>query len=339
MSFMLRSTAITALLLAIVPAGSASSSPDELRAQANAILVGAQKAAVFAPDVERSPYHEQVSFVFHGLVSGDEKGTFVYDYASKEQWRWKWEIPDYQEINVRNGKQIGESETAEFEPVRILQLRSALPPFWVLLDASDLVKKIEPKKVNGLDAQCVKFETVRGHNRQSRDICLSAANSAPLYWFEEGLEENREFEWTDYAPFRNGFYPRHLVVKERGTKIIEADIEFQEAHQLPPNAFQIASVMRIRKACDHFVQAVVTRRDDPVYPMRIGRRSVGGDVVLEVKVGIEGKVEAAQVTETGGNDLDVAAMDAIKKWAFEPAKCDGEPVAHKISVMVHFHNR
>ena len=335
---MRQSTAISLLLLAIAPAVAASSSPDELRAKANALLVGAQKAAVFAPDVDRAPYHEQVSFVFHGLVHGDERGTFVNDYVSKEQWRWKWEIPDYQEINVRNGKQIGESETAEFEPVRILQLRWALPPFWVVLDASDLVKKIELENVNGQEAQCVKFETVRGHNRESREICLNAANSTPLRWFEQGPEENREFEWTDYVPFRKGFYPRHLVVKDRGTKTIEADIEFQEPHQLPPNAFQIPSGMRIRKACDHFVEAVVTRREDPVYPMRIGRRNVGGDVVLEVKVSAEGKVDAAQITQTGGEDLDVAAMDAVKKWAFEPAKCDGESVAHKISVMVHFHN-
>lgn len=335
---MRHSTAISILLLAIVPATAASSTVEELRAKANGLLVDAQKAAVFAPDVEKAPYHERVSFVFHGLVHGDEKGTFVYDYASKELWRWKWEIPDYQEIDVRNGKQVGESETAEFEPVRILQLRWALPPFWVLLDASDLVKKIELEKVNGLEAQCVKFETVRGNNRESREICLSAANSTPLRWFDQGLYESREFEWTDYVPFRKGSYPRHLVVKDRGTKIIEADIEFQEAHDLPPNAFQIPSGMRTRKACDRFVEAVVTRREDPTYPMRIGRRNVGGDVVLEVKVGTDGKVEAAQITQTGGEDLDVAAMDAVKKWAFESAKCDGEPVAHKISVMVHFHN-
>ncbi len=43
------------------------------------------------------------------------------------------------------------------------------------------------------------------------------------------------------------------------------------------------------------------------------------------------------MTETSGADLDVAALDAIKKWTFEPAKCDGKPVAHKISIMVHFH--
>jgi TonB family protein len=193
--------------------------------------------------------------------------------------------------------------------------------------------------VNGLEAQCVKFETVRGHNRESREICLSTLNNTPLRWFEQGSDENREFEWTDYVPFRKGFYPRHLVVKERGAKTIEADIEFQDAHELPPNAFQIPSGMRIRKACEHFVDAVVIKDEDPVYPWLIGRPTVDADVVVEVKVSVDGKVDAAQITETGGADFDVAAMNAVKKWAFEPAKCDGEPVAHKISVKVHFHKR
>jgi len=52
----------------------------------------------------------------------------------------------------------------------------------------------------------------------------------------------------------------------------------------------------------------------------IGVRSIDADVVIEVKVSVEGKVEEAQITETGGSDLDSAALAAVKKWAFESAK-------------------
>ena len=126
--------------LVLVSAAATSSEDLALRAKANALLVQAQKLAVFDPNVTRTPFHESVSFLFFGLIHGDQKGTFVRDWASKEQWRSKWEVPDYQEIKVRNGGQIGERATAEFEPLRILQLRSALPPAPVLLGENDLVK-------------------------------------------------------------------------------------------------------------------------------------------------------------------------------------------------------
>ena len=308
---------------------------EDLHARANAFLVQAQKSVVFDSNSNGEPFHETVSFHFSGLVQGDQKGTFVRDWVSKEQWRWKWELPDYQEISVRNGHQIGERETAEFESVRIQQLRWALPPFPLILGQNELVKKIEPAKVNGLDAQCIRFEAVRGRNRWDREICVNAANNTLARW----SDERRQIEWTDYVPFRSTFYPRHLVVKELGNRIIEADIEFREAPEFAQQPFEIPSDMRVRKACEHFTQPIVTKEEKPEYPRRIRVKTIKAGVVVQVKVGVQGKVEAAQITETGGDDLDRAALDAVKKWEFEPARCDGDPVSHKFPVAIHFGDR
>jgi len=308
---------------------------EDLHATANALLVQAQKAAVFEPNTIGAPFHENVSFHFSGLVQGDERGTFVRDWVSKEQWRWKWDLPNYQELSVRNGKQIGDRETAEFESVRIQQLRWALPPFPLILGQNDLVKKIEPEKVNGLDAQCIRFEAIRGRNRLDREMCVNVSNNTLARW----ADERRQIEWTGYVPFRSTFYPRHLVVKELGNKIIEADIEFREAPEFSQQVFDIPSDMRLRKACENFSQPIVTKEQRPEYPRRIGVKTIKAEVIVQVKVGVQGKVEAAQITETGGDDLDRAALDAVKKWEFEPAKCDGEPVEHKLPVAIHFGER
>src|SRR5215470_2488280 len=128
----MRNPVTIALVLLVVASASATPS-DDLHAKANGILVQAQKTAVFEADVAGPPFHEKVDFVFSGLVLGEKKGTFVRDWVSKKQWRWKWELPDYQEISVRSDSQIGERETAEFESVRIEQLRWALPPFSLIL--------------------------------------------------------------------------------------------------------------------------------------------------------------------------------------------------------------
>jgi TonB family protein len=326
----------TAALLALLLLTAAPATPSEdLRAEANALLVKAQKMAVFDPNTTKTPFHESVSFVFSGLVQGDEKGTFARDWIAKDQWRLKWELPGYQEINVRNGQQVGERESADFESVRLQQLRWALPPFIVLMGENDLVKKIEVEKVNGLRAQCIKFEAVRGRDKWTREVCLNAETDTLLRW----MDERREIEWTDYTPFRETFYPRHLVVKEHGNKIIQAEVEFQDAPGLSGKTFDIPSDMRIRKACERFTSPIVTKREDPVYPKRIGVRTIRAEVVVELKVSEKGKVVAAQITETGGSDLDRAALDAVKNWEFEPAKCDGEPLERNVPVTVFFGGR
>lgn len=332
---MRRHSTIVLFLALLAVAQSAATLSDDLHARANGILVQAQKAAVFDPKIQGPPFHEQVDFVFSGLVQGERKGSFVRDWVSKEQWRWKWELPDYQEISVRNGAQIGERQTAEFESVRIQQLRWALPPFPLILGQNDLVKNIESTKVNGVEVQCIRFEAARGRSHWNREICVNAANNTLARW----TDERRQIEWTDYVPFRETLYPRRLVVKEHGDEIIEADIKFREAPEFAQKAFDIPADMRVRKACDDFTQPIAIKQEKPEYPRRIGARTVKAEVVVEVKVGVQGKVEAAQVTETGGDDLDRAALEAVKKWEFEPAKCNGDPVSHKLPVTIFFGER
>lgn len=310
-------------------------SDDERRAKANALLVQAEKASVFLPDAEKAPFHEKVSFTFAGLVGKDQNGTYVRDYLSKEQWRWKWDFPEYQEINVRNGKQIGERATTEFGPLRIRQLRWALPPFYLILGTNDLVSKIESEKVNGIAAQCIQYDALREGKRTSREICLSVENFTPLRWVDDWLE----VEWSNYTPFQGRFYPRHLVVKKRNSKIIEADIEFQDAPGLSPNLFQIPPDLSLKPACEHLTAPVVIKKENPEYPQRLGTRTVDADVEVEVKVGEKGNVEATQITETSGDLFDSAALVAAKKWEFEPAKCDGQPISHNMSVTIHFKKR
>lgn len=90
---------------------------------------------------------------------------------------------------------------------------------------------------------------------------------------------------------------------------------------------------------NHGAAGVPARRLRPEYPRTIGVKTIKAELQVQVKVGVQGKVEAAQTTETGGDDLDRAALEAVKKWEFEPAKCDGDPVVHKLPVTIHFGDR
>lgn len=61
----------------------------------------------------------------------------------------------------------------------------------------------------------------------------------------------------------------------------------------------------------------------PVYPQALRDAGIGGRVVVRGVIGIDGRVESAEVVRSSGNStLDSNALSAFYKWRFSPAKND-----------------
>ena len=76
------------------------------------------------------------------------------------------------------------------------------------------------------------------------------------------------------------------------------------------------------------------RRTPPAYPEALNRFDITGPVVLRVIVDEKGKPTVVDIVTPMGFGLDQAAINAVSKWEYEPAKRDGKPV--KVYVRVQF---
>jgi protein TonB len=66
----------------------------------------------------------------------------------------------------------------------------------------------------------------------------------------------------------------------------------------------------------------------PRYPESARRQGVEGTVLLKVRVTQQGRVEAVQLERsTGHQDLDQAAIEAVRRWRFEPARRGNQTMA------------
>jgi protein TonB len=75
----------------------------------------------------------------------------------------------------------------------------------------------------------------------------------------------------------------------------------------------------------------------PPYPESARRRGIEGTVILKLRITEGGSVNEVQVERSAGHpDLDHTAMDAVRRWRFEPARRSGEPVAVWVLVPVEF---
>jgi len=75
---------------------------------------------------------------------------------------------------------------------------------------------------------------------------------------------------------------------------------------------------------------------DPDYSEEARKAKYQGTVVLWLVVDSSGRPRDVKVARSLGMGLDQKAIEAVRKWTFEPAMKDGKPVAVQINVEVNF---
>ncbi len=77
----------------------------------------------------------------------------------------------------------------------------------------------------------------------------------------------------------------------------------------------------------------------PKYPKLLKRMGIEGTVVLFVEIksdGTVGDIEVKKSLKSGKGGLDEAAIKAVKKWKFEPAKNAGKPITVWVTLPITF---
>lgn len=89
------------------------------------------------------------------------------------------------------------------------------------------------------------------------------------------------------------------------------------------------------QAADAIVPPHVRVQTAPEWPANVpADRDI--DVVVVVTVAADGAVLDAHVDDSAGVDYDHAAIEAVKRWQFEPATRNGQPIPARVRALVHF---
>ncbi|HKQ70018.1 MAG TPA: TonB family protein [Polyangiaceae bacterium] len=122
---------------------------------------------------------------------------------------------------------------------------------------------------------------------------------------------------SSLSPFRRG----HLALASLAALLVASATA--TAEPAPPEARPVTP-------------PVVSSHVDAVYPSSALAGGKHGDVTLAVTVDADGHVSAVTVLQSGGADLDEAAVVAVRQWTFEPATRGDKPVASRIRIPFHF---
>lgn len=115
---------------------------------------------------------------------------------------------------------------------------------------------------------------------------------------------------------------------------IIATTPMAQTTQLPNGDPVISGQINLKKI--DYSPPVPVSRTEPEYSERARRQHRSGTVSLLVVVDSSGRVGDVTVDQKLDPELDAQAINAVKKWTFEPARKDGFPVAVRIRIDVDF---
>ncbi|MBI2364220.1 MAG: energy transducer TonB [Deltaproteobacteria bacterium] len=93
----------------------------------------------------------------------------------------------------------------------------------------------------------------------------------------------------------------------------------------------------IRNGDDQYRQAHTSDAPKPRYPESARRDGKEGRVLLRVLVNEEGRSASVEVNRSSGIEaLDQAAVEAIKRWRFSPARLGDRPVESWVRIPIDF---
>ena len=79
------------------------------------------------------------------------------------------------------------------------------------------------------------------------------------------------------------------------------------------------------------------KRVSPKYPHAAHAFGVSGVLILEIIITADGRVQSPRVLKPlPAPTLSYAALDAVRRWRFEPAKADGTPVPVIFNLTVNY---
>ncbi len=79
-----------------------------------------------------------------------------------------------------------------------------------------------------------------------------------------------------------------------------------------------------------------TYAPDPEYSEEARIAKLQGTCALSIVVGADGKPYDVQLTHSLGMGLDEKSIEAVRRWQFDPARKDGQPVAVRLTVETTF---
>lgn len=278
----------------------------------------------------------KVSFSFVSEKLETVAGTYVEWWASKNQWRRETVVGDSRRLDVGGPDKRWLLDTGPGMPEQVRRLPALLDVIPSKASKFDFETILDPAPDNSA-VQCA--ITTPGPEKQKSAFCFHKASGALIQKVEPYPVGRRVTGYScDYAAFHmfgNYTYPREMACFIEGHRKIEAKVIELSPEPSPDTALFKAppEAVELDSCSGKITHPKAVSSPEPGLPWRASRDS---SVVIELIVDAKGSPRDLRVTRSGGKAFDESALHTVRTWHFNPATCDGRPIATTIHVQVDF---
>jgi TonB family protein len=324
-----RATTILVVLIATL------SFSEDNQARGEAMLERARAASdIRAPNAPAFRLKVTFSFISENLET--VTGTYSEWWIARTQWRREIVVANSRRIEISGPGKLWLLETGPSLPEQVRRLPVSLDPVPPKPRKFDFDSILDPAPENST-AQCAL--TAPGPEKQKSAFCFHKP-SGVLIQKVEPYPVGRRFAGysCDYAAFQvfgNRSYPREMACFVEGHRKIATKVTELSPEPSPDAAlFRAPSdAVELDICTTNIVPPKAVFKPDPALPWRA---QSDRSVTVELIVNAKGNPQNLKVARSGEKAFDQNALNAVRGWHFEPATCDGRPIATTIHVDVNF---
>jgi len=311
-----------------------------LMAGANKIPVGQlleqmiHRSTLAEPDGQ--PFYLQATINDRDDSESEFNGTVEEYWVSPTKWRRTITLRDFSQTRIVNGDMVYEDNDGDYFPLHDEELADEIidplpKPAVDLMNKLDLMVR-EPGSGAG---QCVAEKYFTDAEGQKTRVLLA-------YDCQTGL---LNYLWsptccygvmTDYRKFHNKMVA--YATKDDPVNIqVHTLRDFKDADEklfAIPQPTPLANRITTEKESEIKARAFLVSKTEIQWPPE--RKTRENSMAVNVVIGRDGRVKEARTYSPVDNEVEDAALTAVRKWTFQPQNVDGVPAQVETTFNIQF---
>lgn len=312
-------------------------------------LLLAAAAANGAPATDAKPWHIKISFTLNGWDGKPEaQGAIEEFWAAHDKIRMVYATSGFNQVEYTTPAGIRRTGSRDGAPPELTRvLNQFLHPIELDAASADTTQvKMQPIKLANAKLGCVSASRPSSATAPMLNETYCMEETLPILRFVISANGFRRTVRNNIVRFQNHYLPQ--VVEEssgvpgdkKETPVLTAKLEsletiasLDEAIFTPPA--DALSPPQIVSLDEKATKAQILEKPAPIYPPIAKAARVSGNVVLSLQIETDGSVSHLRVV-SGPAMLQLATIDAVKKWKYKPFSTNGDPEEVNTTVTVPF---
>jgi TonB family protein len=290
---------------------------DKAEENGRLILKTAAERSLLRAD-RQFPFRLDASFTIYGVGPKRLGGRYSWLLTSTGDWAKQLSFADYSDLQIGRGDNVWIKRSVDFQPLQAALVQNAFHVPQYLNQAGDTDRGFTISE-HHKKLRCADISRGRLHHT----ACIDPDGN--LTKVKQGLRV--EYEYSDYRAVGEKFVPYKIVATRAGTVLLEINIDkVSTGEDLSGNVPEPPEGAIQRTGC--LAPSLPRLKDQlrPDYPSHALDAFHQGQVILYLRVGSDGTVQKAVVTQSAGESLDSSVLDAARHAQYEPSTCGNVPV-------------